>query len=94
MFAGYPKGGAITTASTNQTVFPETGKCMALYLSTPDDNAGTITLTNLGGTGGLILGAGVGVTLPIVNLGAIAELSALAYQASNSGDVLNYLLLR
>ncbi|HEY1191548.1 MAG TPA: hypothetical protein VGE74_28205 [Gemmata sp.] len=86
------KGYTVSPGDTNAHTFPdETGG--VVYLSTPSGNSGTVTIREPGGTGGLVLGPGVGVTIPVVVLGPILKLSALEYKFSNGADVLNYLVI-
>lgn len=87
------KGGSIAApGDTNAHAFTEQFGGL-IYLSTPAGNGGTVTIRNAGGSGGLVLGAGVGVTIPVVVIGPILNVSFLEYQFSNGADTLNYLII-
>lgn len=87
-----PKGLQAAPGDTAAHAFPSRPAAY-VYLSTPAGNAGTVTITDAGGSGGLVLGAGVGVTIPVVVIGPILNLDSLSYKMSNGADVLNYLVL-
>ncbi len=87
-----PKGYTVTAADTNAHAFP-TAPAAFVWLTTPSGNSGTVTITDAGGSGGIVLGAGVGISIPAVKLGPILSLDSLSYQFSHSGDTLNYLVL-
>ena len=86
------KGRTVTGPDTNAHAFPDEPVAF-VYLSTPSGNLGTVTITDAGGSGGLVLGAGVGVTIPVVCIGPILNLASLSYEFSNAADTLNYLVI-
>jgi hypothetical protein len=64
-----------------------------MYLTTPSTNTGTVTINDGVNAGGIVLGKGVGVTIPVVVLDPIVDVNALGYQFSEVADVLNVLIL-
>lgn len=87
------KAYALAPGDTNAHTFDETNGGL-VYLTTPSGNSGTVTVREVGASsGGLVLGAGVGVTIPVVVLGPVLRLSALEYKMSSGADTLNVLLL-
>lgn len=90
-----PKGYAITGADTSAHAFADDPGGL-VYLTTPSTNVGTVTITDTdaGGAGGIVLGKGVGVTIPVVCIGPVLKLAELTYKFSNAADVLNVLVLR
>lgn len=64
-----------------------------VYVTTPSTNSGTVQIVDAAGVGGLVLGAGVGVTIPVVVLHGFMDLQNLSYKFSHVGDVLNLLVV-
>jgi len=89
-----PLGGQITEVDTAAHNFP-VATPGTLILQTPAANLGTVTITDAqGATGGLVLAAGVGVSIPFLVLGPFLDMSSLTYKFSHASDVLNYFVLR
>ena len=64
-----------------------------VYITTPTTNKGTITLSDGTNPGGAVLGAGIGQTTPMVDLGLFQHVNFMYIQFSVVGDVLNLLVL-
>ena len=86
------KGYALAPGDTAAHAFAEENGGL-VYLTTPSGNGGTVTVREGGGIGGLVLGPGVGVTIPVVVLGPVLHLNHFEYQMSNGADTLNVLVL-
>jgi len=89
-----PLGGQITEADTVAHKFPVTTSG-TVFFQTPSTNLGTVTITDANGaTGGLVLSAGVGVSIPFLIIGPLFRLDDLTYKFSHAADVLNYFVVR
>lgn len=85
--------GQITEADTNVHQLALAGiESGRITFTTPSGNSGTVTIADGVSSGGIVLGAGVGVTIPPVSLGPLLHLNILSYQFSHASDVLNYLI--
>jgi hypothetical protein len=64
-----------------------------LYFTTPAANTGTVTIVDAAGVGGIVLGPGVGITIPVVMIRAFMDVQNLSYKFSHVGDILNFLVV-
>lgn len=96
MIGSSPLGGTITAADTLAHAFPAGIRAVLVYFWTPVANNGTVTISDAVGivannlVGGIVVPEG----LAPFGIGPLLELSSLAYQFSNAGDILNYLVMR